>query len=82
MKSPIANVSTKMVPIMMPGLASRMLTSHRIYTPVAPPSRAASISDLSIRNMVFRIGTIMKNVSACTKVSNTEKSENSNRSRG
>ena len=62
MKSPITSVTTKIVPIMMPGLVSGMMTFQRICPPVAPASRAASISDLSIRIMVLKIGTTMKSV--------------------
>jgi hypothetical protein len=75
MKSPITSVSTKMVPIMIPGLESGMITLRRICQSEAPLSRAASIRERSMRIIVLKIGVIMNRVLRCTKASSTAKSE-------
>ena len=62
MKSPITSVTTKMVPIMIPGLVSGMITLVSVWKPEAPLSYAASISDLSMRIMVLKIGTTINSV--------------------
>ena len=62
MKSPITSVTTKIVPIMMPGLVSGRITWRRVWNPLAPLSRAASSSDPSIRIIVLKIGTTMNSV--------------------
>ena len=62
MKSPITSVTTKIEPMAMPGLAQRMTTFVRTCQPVAPASRAASISAWSIRIIVLKIGTTMNSV--------------------
>ena len=66
-KSPITMVMTKIEPMAMPVFDSGMTTLARTCQPLAPASRAASISDLSMRSMELRIGTIMKAVSRWTK---------------
>ena len=43
-KSPMTMVTTKIEPMAMPGLHSGTMTFHSICQPLAPASRAASIS--------------------------------------
>ena len=61
-KSAITSVTTKIEPMAMPGLASGMMTFHRICQPLAPASRAASISERSMRISVLKIGVTMNSV--------------------
>ena len=62
MKSPITNVTTNIVPIIIPGLQSGMTTFQRVCNPLAPPSTAASNKDLSIRIIELKIGTTINSV--------------------
>ncbi len=50
----------------MPGLDSGITISRTTCQPDAPASTAASISDLSIRIMVLKIGTTMKSTNKWT----------------
>ena len=61
-KSAITSVTTKIVPMAMPGLASGRMTLHRIWKLLAPASRAASISERSMRIRVLKIGVTMNRV--------------------
>ena len=58
----MTSVTTKMLPIAMPGFASGMMTLVSVCQPVAPASRAASIKDLSMRISVLKIGVTMNSV--------------------
>ena len=48
--------------VLMPGLVNGMTTCQSVCQPLAPASAAASISDLSIRIIVLKMGTTMKSV--------------------
>lgn len=61
-KSAITRVTTKIVPIAMPGFASGRMTVQRIWKALAPASRAASISERSMRIRVLKIGVTMNSV--------------------
>jgi hypothetical protein len=61
-KSAMTSVTTKIVPIAMPGLASGRMTVQRIWKALAPASRAASISERSMRISVLKIGVTMNSV--------------------
>ena len=65
-KSPITKVSTKIDPKAIPVLERGTTMSQMMRQALAPPSRAASISDLSILAMALKMGTIMNNVNKCT----------------
>ena len=75
MKSPIIRLTTKIVPIAIPGRHKGMITLIRIWKLLAPISCAASIMDQSIRIMELKIGTNIKSVYKCTKANITAKSE-------
>ena len=55
-------VSTKIEPMTMPGFTSGRMTWRMVCHSVAPASVAASISDLSMRTIELKIGTIMNSV--------------------
>ena len=61
-KSPMTMVMTKIEPMTMPGLASGRMTWRIVCHSEAPASRAASISDWSMRIIELKIGTIMNSV--------------------
>src|SRR5258708_35966925 len=65
-KSPITSVTTKIDPNAIHVLDIGTTMSQMMRQPLAPPSRAASISDLSILAMALKIGTIMNSVNKCT----------------
>ena len=58
-KSPITMVMTKIEPMTMPVRHSGTMTFQTICQPLAPQSRAASISERSMRIIELKIGTIM-----------------------
>ena len=61
-KSAMTRVTTKIVPIAMPGFDRGMMTLVRICQPLAPASRAASSNDRSMRIIVLKIGVTMNSV--------------------
>ena len=61
-KSLATSAITKIAPIARPGLQSGMMTCHRIWSPEAPLSFAASIRSRLIRAMTLKSGAIMKSV--------------------
>ena len=65
-KSPITSVTTNSAPSAMPVLHSGSTTFHTTPQRVAPASTAASSSDLSMRAMELKIGTIMNSVNRWT----------------
>jgi hypothetical protein len=65
-KSPMVSAITKIEPSAIPVRDSGITMLVRIRRPLAPPSRAASMSAGSIRAMELKIGTIMNSVNRCT----------------
>ena len=65
-KSPITSTMTKIEPKAMPLRESGTMTSHMMRAELAPASRAASISALSMRAIELKIGTIMNSVKRWT----------------
>src|SRR5258706_14454597 len=65
-KSPITRVITKIDPKAIPVRESGITMSQMMLQALAPPSWAASISDLSILAMELKMGTIMNSVNKCT----------------
>ena len=65
-KSPMTIDTTKIDPSAMPFLESGNIIIRMMSERLAPASRAASTTRLSMRAMALKIGTIMKIVSWCT----------------
>ena len=65
-KSPITSVTTNSEPSAIPVFESGRTTFHTTPQRVAPASTAASSSDLSMRAMELKIGTIMNSVNRWT----------------
>src|SRR5690242_9586533 len=81
-KSPMTSVMTKIEPSAIPVLDSGTTMSQMMRQPLLPPSRAASMSERSMRAMELKIGTIMNSVNKCTYAMITAKSENNRNSSG